>query len=923
MAAFTGLAGAGYPPPVGLWQFDDPDHLNQGTVGLDLMEVGSHNIVAGIDAEDGAVEDPLVGYYICPHGIAPNGGGVYVNNWTVLMDIKVPSASLGHWMTLYQTNTANNNDGDCFIAPGGTIGVGATGYSSNTVNSETWYRIVISVSNGSFYRIYVNGQIWLDGIPQVIDGRFSLDPEILFFADDSSEDYPIHCTNLATWEQALSATQVSELAGPTTPIELSIVNQAGYNLLTNYSADDDLSDWTIEQGYDWQATDRTDWHFPHTGTYYFAPGMANQAQMSQIINLSALASSIDAGEVVAMGGGSIGSYGGNGQGRIIIEYRNASEVVIATSDSGWITGAEGEDWTFQTLPDANGLVLPAGTRSAKYRLLAERTVAGEGHAYFDDLFWEFRFSPTGNTDPDAPVVAGPGSGSTGSSLTYTFSTTDGDGDTVSYQIDWGHENSNWSEYLSSGTNYVVQHSFPLDGNYRIRARARDENGAVGDWSTPLDVIITGAITAIYKSEPYLQNVSQSAITIAWESDRLVNPWVEWGPTEAYGYLTNGLCINAGSGVYICKVRLTGLDPQTAYHYRRYNGATPDVDNVFQTAPLESTPFRFGVWGDSQQETANPAVSYAIFTDMAAEVDFGVTVGDIVQDYTYSYFTNPFRKYLCDIFGHQKPFYTAFGNHDEPLTSFVHKALQNSGMYSCSFNYGNAHFTCIDYSQLNDGTLPYDGSISSLPLEWIQEDLASDAAQHAAWRFLLIHVPPYSERWIDGSSLMRTYLAPLMNDYRVHICFSGHVHEYERGFLDGVYYVITGCCSYLDTYEPVVADWPHMTVGGAHDIGPFIGGCVHGYTTVDINDTELVLTQHGYNSSGSYYGVIDSFTIAQADFNYDQVIDMGDFSTLANSWLLTPQDTGWNSDCDLADRAAEIVDVGDLAVLARYWLLELP
>jgi hypothetical protein len=67
---------------------------------------------------------------------------------------------------------------------------------------------------------------------------------------------------------------------------------------------------------------------------------------------------------------------------------------------------------------------------------------------------------------------------------------------------------------------------------------------------------------------------------------------------------------------------------------------------------------------------------------------------------------------------------------------VHKAVQNSGMTSFSFNYVNAHFTCIDYSQLNDNTLPYDDSISSLPLGWLEQDLSSDAAQNAAWRFVL-------------------------------------------------------------------------------------------------------------------------------------------------------------------------------------------
>ena len=198
-------AMASYPTPGGLWQFNDANNLTQGTKGDSLIEVGTHTFVAGITPGDGAISDPIGSYYICNHNIPANGGGSYVNEWTVLMDVNVPASSFSHWVDLYQTNISNSNDGDCFVATDGTIGVGDTGYSSSAVSSQTWYRIVISVDNGSFYRIYVDGTLWKEGTIQPVDGRFSLDPQILFFADESGEDYPIICTNLAIWGQALTA----------------------------------------------------------------------------------------------------------------------------------------------------------------------------------------------------------------------------------------------------------------------------------------------------------------------------------------------------------------------------------------------------------------------------------------------------------------------------------------------------------------------------------------------------------------------------------------------------------------------------------------------------------------------------------------------------------------------------------------------
>jgi hypothetical protein len=919
LGIFGAAAAADYPQPKGLWLFDDPDHLTQSVVGSELAEVGTHTAAAGISAGDGAVIDGIGSYYVCSHNIAPNGGGSYVNNWTLLLDIKLPTASSGNWVSLYQTNSSNSNDGDCFISTSRTIGVGATGYTSRVIAAQVWYRVVISVSNTSFYRIYVNGEKWLEGTVQSLDGRFSLDPTILLFADENGEDYPIHCTTAAIWGQALNDSQASSLGGVSNPIQILAEPYAGLNLLANPSGEDEMSGWTIDQGADWQATDRTDWHFPLRGNHYFTPGRTAAGEISQMINLSFMAAQIDSGIAIARADGFLGGRDQD-QGRLRVEYLDGDYTLLTASDSGWIAGPGPLDWTAADLQDPNGLILPAGTRFVKYRFMTQRLEGADCDAFADQLSWEFRLADPANGDPSVPSITASNTGTIGVSVPFTFTSTDPDGDTVSYQADWGDTISSWSAFMASGTNYATSHAWPIFGSYNVRIRVRDEHGAVSEWSEPFSVTITGEAAGVFNSQPYLQNVSPEAITIAWETDRMVFPKVDWGLTAAYGQQAEGLCLQAGSGVYFCKVRISGLSPQTTYHFRARNGTTLSSDGIFKTAPDAEAPFAFNVWGDSQRETVNPACSQAMYNAMAAaNTDFGVVVGDVAEDSGYGYYSNPFRKYLLNVMARQKPVFIAFGNHDEPSTSLVHTAIQNAGMHSFSFNYSNAHFTCIDYSQCNDGTLPDDGSINSLPLEWIQQDLASEAAQQAAWRFLFIHIPPYSERWIDGSSLLRTYLVPLMNQYRVHMCFSGHTHEYERGYLNGTYYVMTGCGSYLDTAELIVRNWAHMTVGGAHNIGPFTGGCVNGFTDVAISGTELTLTQHAYYANGTYYGTIDTVRIRQADLNRDGAIDLEDFALLAGAWGTTPQDGGWNPDYDLADRAEATIDLGDLEILARYWL----
>jgi len=225
----VGLATAGFVRadvvlPAGLtgfWEFSDSTNVAHATVGTDL---GLHN-VSGSDwvlgGLGGAIDVDRSAWLIITHNIAPGtGGGSYVNEWSILMDIMVPQSSMGNWVALYQTNTANTNDGDFFVKnnPAGQIGVAATGYSTNTISGDTWYRVVVSVDNPDFYTICVDGVQWREGTPQSIDGRFSLDPTLLAFADEDGEDYPKYCSTLAMWNRPLTGAEIASVGNASTVI---------------------------------------------------------------------------------------------------------------------------------------------------------------------------------------------------------------------------------------------------------------------------------------------------------------------------------------------------------------------------------------------------------------------------------------------------------------------------------------------------------------------------------------------------------------------------------------------------------------------------------------------------------------------------------------------------------------------------------
>jgi hypothetical protein len=197
----------------GHWKFDDANDLLKAEpeAGLPLELVGTQQAVAGPASGNGAVKIGAGSHYRMTHGIAASGGGARVNDYSLKIDFKVPE--LGIWHSFFQTDPANSSDGDCFINPGGNIGVAATGYTDYTVLPNEWYRLVISVKNGTHYRYYLDGQLQLDGTVQSIDGRFALDSMLLMFADEDGEDNEIECAELGIWNYPLTDEEVKQLGG--------------------------------------------------------------------------------------------------------------------------------------------------------------------------------------------------------------------------------------------------------------------------------------------------------------------------------------------------------------------------------------------------------------------------------------------------------------------------------------------------------------------------------------------------------------------------------------------------------------------------------------------------------------------------------------------------------------------------------------
>jgi len=97
--------------------------------------------------------------------------------------------------------------------------------------------------------------------------------------------------------------------------------------------------------------------------------------------------------------------------------------------------------------------------------------------------WSYHTIRIGNEAPDAPDIDGETSGKAGKDYEYIFNSTDADGASVMYFIDWGDNNTEWTEYNPSGTDVKVKHTWSEKGDYTITSKAQDIYGAEGPEGT--------------------------------------------------------------------------------------------------------------------------------------------------------------------------------------------------------------------------------------------------------------------------------------------------------------------------------------------------------------------------------------------------------------------------------------------------------
>jgi hypothetical protein len=340
--------------------------------------------------------------------------------------------------------------------------------------------------------------------------------------------------------------------------------------------------------------------------------------------------------------------------------------------------------------------------------------------------------------------------------------------------------------------------------------------------------------------PYLQLATPQSMVIVWRTEGEMDPMVRYGRSvdrldqqvEAAAIVTRvALTTNkaelkkledqkpelfrlpklhsAPAGLFQYEARLTGLKPETRYYYAVYDGprrlTEEDASYRFTTHPPkgQSRPMRIWVVGDSGTGREPQQNVHTAMTNWVAEdrrpIDFYLHLGDMAyqrgrdvefQTRFFEMYEPTLRNVVC---------WPTMGNHEGGTSKGTNGVGPYYDAYVCptrgeaggvptgteafySFDYGRAHFICLDSHDL-------DRKPTGLMARWLKLDMERTKAD---WLIAFFHHPPYTKGTHDSDREkqlieMRQHIMPILESGGVDLVLTGHSHIYERSMLiDGAY-----------------------------------------------------------------------------------------------------------------------------------------
>ncbi|MEI6237104.1 MAG: metallophosphoesterase [Candidatus Saccharibacteria bacterium] len=413
-------------------------------------------------------------------------------------------------------------------------------------------------------------------------------------------------------------------------------------------------------------------------------------------------------------------------------------------------------------------------------------------------------------------------------------------------------------------------SEPADNGYQIiiAYRLQPDTGTWTKWATSSGVFTVTPYNANFSFlNVMIAKPTLDSITLLVSTTLSSNITVNYGPSTTYGRSVTS------TNQTTHKILISGLSAGSTYHYQLVaaqasNTATniSKSDSTFKTQAQPGTNFTFatisdlqgGDWSSiaSRIQTLNPDIIVNAGDSIAGELTTDVA------SYHTRWQTDVFN-YSQNLTNHIASFW-AMGNHDfisyynnkeDKLASYAEFAkilslpitVGNAKNYY-SFDYGDAHFSVIDSSQIEGPLL--DGQ------NWLDNDLKTTKKK---WKVVLMHIPSVNPPAgiINTNPTGAKALHTIFKNRGVQIVINGHSHVYHRWVRDGVFYV-------SNTTVSNVTPWPkpfpvfNDSTGDAGSLSSSLS--IFGYTVGKVSASQFTISS--YDNDGL---LKDTFNIAPNTF----------------------------------------------------------
>ena len=310
--------------------------------------------------------------------------------------------------------------------------------------------------------------------------------------------------------------------------------------------------------------------------------------------------------------------------------------------------------------------------------------------------------------------------------------------------------------------------------------------------------------------PYMQAMSDDAVTIVWTTNKSAVSWVEIAPDGTDSFYaeerTPFYDTKHGNRVIdsLHTVRVEGLKPGTTYRYRIFSkevlgqeGHRIMYGNIASTDVYRNKPSSFTTLNKNKPEVTFKVVNDThnradMLSNMLRDVkpantDFVIFNGDMVSTMTNEkVIFDGFMDSVVTLFAKEVPIFYARGNH-ETRGAFSVKfpdyfpTTTNNLYYT--FRQGPVQFIVLDGgedkpdSDIEYSELSQFDAYRTKQQAWLKDVVETPEYKEALYHVVVIHIPPLGSTWHGTQDLQRKFL-PILNKANIDIMLCGHNHNYS-------------------------------------------------------------------------------------------------------------------------------------------------